>query len=72
MVQAAEGEVPLVETLENEYIKTFEDEFGNKTELEYLIDDNEFRVNTYLNGERVDHSTRDVENGTYSNEIIYT
>lgn len=73
---AAEGiplaeEFPLTETLENGYVETFEDEFGNKTELEYLIDDNEFRVNTYLNGELIDYSTRVVENGTYSDEIIY-
>lgn len=36
-MQVAAEEVPLTETLENGYIETFEDQSGNKTELEYLL-----------------------------------
>jgi hypothetical protein len=50
----------------------FYDESGNKTELEYLINDEEFRINTYFNDELVDYTTRQaLGDGTYSDKIIY-
>ncbi|WP_099354063.1 hypothetical protein [Fredinandcohnia onubensis] len=62
----------LSNSIKNGHTETFYDEFGNTTELEYLINDDEFRVNTFVNGKLVDYSTREVkDDGTYSDEITY-
>ncbi|MDD1504493.1 hypothetical protein PVA17_17255 [Lysinibacillus sp. CNPSo 3705] len=68
----AEEKSSIPESISNGYVESFVDELGNTTKLEYLINDNEFRVNTYLNGRLIDYSSRVMEeDGEYSDEIIY-
>ncbi|WP_306009329.1 hypothetical protein [Bacillus sp. MMSF_3328] len=62
-----------IENIENGHVESFFDSEGNKTELEYLYDENELRVNTYVNGELADFTTREsIGENEYSEEMVYT
>lgn len=50
--------------------EVFYDDDGNKIELEYILNEEGLRVNTYVNGELAEYSTRDREGDGLSDEIV--
>lgn len=55
--------------IENQHEEVFYDEQGNETKLEYIQSSEELIVNTYVNGELIDYSVREIENNEFSSVI---
>lgn len=69
-LQTQAEEIPTSPVLSDGYTESFVDEFGNTIKLEYIINEEEFKVNTYLDGTLIDYSVRKMErDGEYSFQI---